>query len=362
MDRFEKIKEEIDGIDHALAELFCRRMEKVRAMAAYKQEHGLPIPDPEGEEQSSLRHAAEISDPDLLPYYMEFLRDTQKSARHYQGYLLRGMRVAFSGIAGAFASIAAGRIFPDAERVPYNDFASAYRAVENGDCDACVLPLENSTAGEVGQVTDLLFSGSLYVTGIYELAVHHHLLAGAGASLASVKRVISHPQALSQCEGYLRRHGYEQLQAGNTAMAARQVAESGDPTLAAIASEETAALYGLQILERSINEEDINTTRFAVLSRAPIVPTGSGVHSILMFTVKHEAGSLAEAIHMIGRYGYNMRCLRSRPMRSLLWQYYFYVELEGSLDNERGKEMLEALSAVCQRVKIAGAFRYPSEI
>ncbi len=360
MDPLKEKRAEIDAIDSQMAELFCRRMEKEEEIAAYRKDHGLQIQDPSEEEAAMLRGTARVQNEDLRPYYMEFLRDTLRSAAHYRGFLVRGMRVAFSGIAGAFASIAAGKIFPQAERVPYNDFAAAYRAVESGECDACVLPVENSTAGEVGQVTDLLFEGELFVTGIYDCSIRHHLLAGSGATLSSVKRVISHPQALAQCEGYLRRRGYEQIPAGNTAMAAKQVAESGDSTLAAIASEETADLYGLQVLERNINEQEINTTRFAVLSRAPVSHEGGDAHGVLMFTVRHEAGSLAEAVHIIGEYGYNMRCLRSRPMKDRLWQYYFYVELEGSLQCEKGKEMLKALSAHCQKVKVAGSFRYPA--
>ena len=130
--------------------------------------------------------------------------------------------------------------------------------------------------------------------------------------------------------------------------------------MAAIASEETAALYGLKILDRNINEVDVNTTRFAVLSRSPVFEEYGGKHSILLFTVRNEAGYLAQAIHVIGQYGYNMRCLRSRPMKSLLWQYYFYVELEGDLYTDDGKRMLGELTRCCDRLKVVGSFRYPA--
>lgn len=362
MDELKQTRNEIDRIDREMAELFCRRMQAVERALSYKQEHGLPVLDSEREESIVLQNAELIDDENLRPFYVGFLRDTVKAAKNYQLKLMRGMRVAFSGIAGAFASIAAGKIFPTAERVPYNDFVSAYAAVEKGECDVAVLPIENSTAGEVGQVLDLMFSGSLCVTGIYDFSIHHHLLGTKEATLESVREVISHPQALAQCEPYLRERGYEQIQAGNTAMAAKQVADRNDRTVAAIASEETAELYGLKVLARNINEQDINTTRFAVLSRSSIHPTGSGKHSILMFTVRHEAGFLAQAIHIIGKYGYNMRCLRSRPMKSLLWQYYFYVELEGDLDSENGKKMLADLSVLCERMKMLGSFRYPAEL
>ena len=145
-------------------------------------------------------------------------------------------------------------------------------------------------------------------------------------------------------------------------MAAKQVAEKGDPAVAAIASVETAGLYGLKVLEHNINETDVNTTRFAVLSRSTSQEDYAGKHSILLFTVRNEAGFLAKAIQIIGQYGYNMRCLRSRPMKSLLWQYYFYVEVEGDLFSENGKKMLGALGVYCERMKVLGSFRYPADL
>ena len=362
MSELKKAREQIDLIDREMAELFCRRMKAVEQISAYKIEHGLPIADLEREEAMVARNASLIEDNNIRPYYLGFLRDTIKSARQYQTTLLQGMKVAFSGIEGAFASIAAGKIFPTSARIPYNDFLSAYRAVETGDCDVAVLPIENSTAGEVSQVVDLMFSGSLYVTGVYDFSIHHHLLGTQDSTVKSVREVISHPQALAQCEAYIRKHDYGQIQAGNTAMAAKQVADRKDPSVAAIASEETAALYGLKILDRNINEVDVNTTRFAVLSRSPIFEEHGGKHSILLFTVRNEAGYLAQAIHVIGQYGYNMRCLRSRPMKSLLWQYYFYVEVEGDLYTENGKKMLDALGIFCERMKVLGSFRYPADL
>jgi chorismate mutase/prephenate dehydratase len=362
MSRLKKARETIDRIDREMAELFCRRMEAVASISDYKKEHGLPVQDSEREEAIVQRNAQLIENDEIRPYYVGFLRDTVKASRLYQTKRMQGMRVAFSGIEGAFASIAAGKIFPSAERVPYNDFLAAYQAVERGDCDVAVLPIENSTAGEVGQVTDLMFSGTLFVTGVYDFSVHHNLLGTQDATVEGIREVISHPQALSQCEPYIRKHGYEQIQAGNTAIAAKQVADRNDPTVAAIASVETAELYGLKVLEHNINEIDVNTTRFAVFSRAHTTEEHAGKHSILMFTVRNEAGYLAKAIQVIGQHGFNMRCLRSRPMKSLLWQYYFYVEVEGDLFNENGKKMQAALSVYCERMKALGCFRYPADL
>ena len=205
-------------------------------------------------------------------------------------------------------------------------------------------------------VLDLLFSGSLVVTGVHELSVRHDLLAKEGATLDTVKRVISHPQALSQCAPFLHEHHYEEIAASNTAMAAKQVSEGDDLSIAAIASEESAHLYGLSVLARNICESQQNTTRFAVLSRAQS-KKGSGNRFILMFTVRNDVGMLARAISIIGQHGYNMRCLRSRPMKALMWQYYFYAELEGDSDADATLAMLKALEGCCEKLKVLGRYQ-----
>lgn len=360
MDELQQAREEIDRVDREMAQLFVRRMRAVEQVADYKRAHGLPVFDGAREDAVVAKNSVRVEDEEIRPFYVEFLRDTMKASRHYQRKRLSGMKVAFSGIEGAFASIAAARILPDAERLPCPDFAAAYEAVVKGDADVAVLPIENSTAGEVGQVIDLMFSGSLMVTGIYDFSITHHLLTLPGAKLEDVKKVISHPQALDQCGRFIHEHGLEAVRAVNTAVAAKTVLDGGDPTVAAIASEETARLYGLGVMARAINETGLNTTRFAVLSRSAVTDKSAGKHFILMFTVRNEAGFLAKAVSVIGEHGFNMRCLRSRPMKDLLWQYYFYVELEGEPESAACREMLADLSAFCEKLKVLGSFRYPA--
>lgn len=361
MNELKKAREEINEIDCQMAALFARRMRAVESVAAYKQLHGLPILDPTREEEIITRGSERVADPTLRAYYVEYLRDVMKISRRYQHRLSEGMRVAFSGVSGAFAAIAAEKIFPDAAHISYPNFRAAYDAVVASECDVAVLPIENSTAGEVGQVMDMMFSGSLYVNGVFDLSINHCLMALPGADETSIREVISHPQALAQCAPFLRDRGYRQTQYENTALAAQEVAKSGDLSLAAIASEETAGLFGLKILARNINSSGVNTTRFAVLSRVREESAREeGKHSILMFTVRNEAGALARVIGIIGRYGYNMRCLRSRPMKELSWQYYFYVEAEGDLGSENGRRMMAELAPSCDRLRMLGSFRYPS--
>lgn len=355
MNQLEEARETISRTDRQMAELFDERMRAAEQVAAYKKEHGLPVTDPAREGEVIRQGAAVIDDPILREYYVRFIQETMALSRAYQTRLLEGMRVAYSGTEGAFAHIATGKLFPSAVKVGYPDFVSAYRAVENGACDAAVLPVENSSNGEVGQVMDLMFSGNLFVNRMLDLPVTQDLLAKSGTAIEEIKTVISHPQALGQCAARICEMGWRTEEYPNTALAAKFVSGTNDRTVAAIASAEAAELFGLTVLERNLNASRSNTTRFAVFTRAENTQS-RGTHSALVFTVRNEAGALARAIDVIGHYGFNMRTLRSRPMKELLWQYYFYVEAEGDLHTPDGQNMLRALSVFCDQLKPVGCY------
>ena len=358
MDQLEEARSIINEVDAEMARLFVRRMEAVGQVAAFKRAHGIPVLDTVREEQVIRRGSERVEDDELRAYYVNFIRSNMEISRSYQHKLLEGMKVAFCGTEGAFAHIATCKLFPTAQKMPYGDFVSAYRAVETGECDVAVLPVENSYNGEVGQVTDLMFSGSLYINQMFDLAVSHDLLVLPGADRSAIRTVVSHSQALGQCAEYIHNAGWQTQEYSNTALAAKYVAEKGDPTLAAIASEDAAAIFGLEVMERNINASRSNTTRFAVFSRSENKRSAGqmGEHFVLVFTVKNEAGSLARAIDVIGYHGFNMRTLRSRPMKELLWQYYFYVEAEGNIHTALGDEMLRKLGNFCDRLKLVGTY------
>lgn len=359
--QLDKAREIINRVDSQMAELFVERMKAAEMVFEHKKEFGLPIFDPEREEAVIQKNSALIDDNVIKGYYIDYIKNLMSVSRSYQYRMQNGLKVAYSGVEGAFAHIAAGRIFPDSNRVSFRDFKSAYNAVVNGEADVAVLPIENSYAGEVGQTIDLIFSGGLFINGIYELEIHQNLLGVPGSTVDDIKKVTSHPQALGQCHDYIKFRGFDVEEATNTAIAAKRVAELNDKSLGAIASVETAEIYGLKILEANINKSGENTTRFAVLSRVKAdSPTLSS--SVLMFTVKNEAGSLANAISIIGKYGYNMTALRSRPLKKLSWQYYFYIEIDGTTNTDKGQKMIEELNSVCDKLKIAGTFAPHSEI
>lgn len=357
MDKLKIARENINSIDKEMAKLFCQRMTEVKSVAEYKKEHGLPIFDEKREEEIVKANSLFIEDEDLRTYYVNYLKSLMDISKSYQHRLLEGAKIAYCGVEGAFANIAAKRIFPDGIMEAFNSFEEAYRAVENGKCDLAVLPIENSYAGEVGQVADLMFEGSLFVNAVYDLKIVHHLLGTQDSNLSNITTVVSHPQAISQCTEYIKSKNFVSVSAANTAMAAQKVAEKNDKTVAAIASRETARLYGLKVLDHHINTSNTNTTRFAVFSRAENKSINTGDSNfILLFTVNNEAGALAKAINIIGRYGFNMKALRSRPIKEESWQYYFYVESEGDISTEEGKKMLSELSEYCEVVKVSGRY------
>ena len=356
MTDLDKARKTINETDKEMARLFEKRMDAVRLVAAYKKEHGLPITDKSREDDILKHNSLYIADEEYRSYYVSFLRETIEVSKSFQRRLLDGMRVAYSGVEGAFANIVAEKIFPHAVPVPCGDFAAAYRAVESGECDCAVLPVENSTNGDVGSVLDLAFFGSLFINGVYEAEIVQNLLGVKGSSINGIKTVISHPQALGQCSDYIIRHGFESVEAINTAVAAKTVAENGDKTVAAIGSAEACEKFGLIKLDSHINESTVNTTRFAVFSRVRREPNENDGRFVMLFTVKNTAGALGRAMNVIGSHGFNLRAIKSRPRKELVWDYYFYAEGEGNISSENGADMLEELAECCNDLKVIGSY------
>ena len=345
MDNLEEIRKRINSLDAQMTSLFEERMLQCRQVALFKREHGLSITDSAREAEVIAKNSILVKDDEIREYYARFQKGLMDTSKAYQSRIMEGIRVAYCGVPGAFAHIAAKQMFPEAELVPFNNFEEAYKACENNITDCAVLPIENSFAGDVAGVMDLMFSGSLYVNQVVEIAAVQNLLGCEGTTRESIKEVVSHPQAISQCAAFIRKNGYRVNEFPNTAMAARYVAEKKDPSIAAIASLESAELFGLNVIEPHINSSSTNTTRFAAFSRSRCSDKSKakmGRHFILTFTVKNEAGALAKTLNIIGAHGFNMCSLKSRPMKELMWNYYFYMELDGDVQTEDGQDMLHA--------------------
>lgn len=357
MDTLETLRKRIDELDASLREAFAARMETAAAVAQYKASHGLAVLDAAREEAVVEKNMAALGESRqaLASYYEDFVRHNMALSRALQQALIGRDTVAYQGVEGAFSHIALGKLFPHARAVGFPAWADVFEAVENGDAEYGVLPFENSSAGDVSEVLDLcFFHPNLWVCDVYDLPVGQNLLGVPGAGLGDVKTVLSHPQALHQCAGFLKMMQLAQREAANTAFAAREVAQKGDKTLAAIASKQTAELYGLHVLAENINGSDDNTTRFIVIGKTP---RAKGNRFSLLFTVDHKAGALARVMRVIGEEGFNLECIKSRPMPHVAWEYYFYAELVGDYSGQAARTLLDKLSAVCRTVRVLGVYR-----
>ncbi len=355
MDALQQARNEIDAVDAQLVALFERRMAAVLQVAEYKRANNLPVFDPAREAIVLDKASARIHEPALRPYYRDHVQHMMDIAKQYEAEILGQNRVAYQGVEGAFAHIALRALFPHAEAVSYATWDEVFHAVEQGDAAYGVVPFENSHAGDVSAVLDLCYNHpELWVVDVYDLPISQNLLVLPGTQLHEIKNVYSHQQAIAQSETFLKQFGLPATAMTNTAMAAKFVAESKDRTKAAIASAETAALYGLEVLVPQINTDGDNTTRFIVLSRKK---PATGNRFSLLFTVDNKPGKLAEVIQIIGGCGFNMESIKSRPMPHVPFEYYFYVELVGDPACDETAALLRELNRTCRTVRLLGVYK-----
>lgn len=359
MNELERARQQIDNIDAQMAALFEQRMEAVAMVAHHKAQTGMAVFDASREETVVAKNVARLENPRLASYYTDFIRHTMAVSRSYQEFRLGLDKVAYQGVEGAFAHIALRHLFPHSQALSFASWNDVFDAVVSRRCAYGVLPFENSNAGDVSTVLDLCYEyENIHVVQMYDLPIHQNLLVVPGAALKDVRTVLSHPQAISQSNQFLRANGLSAKACDNTAMAAKRVAEMGDKSIAAIASADTAALYGLDVLVRNINTDGDNTTRFIVISRER---PSSGNRFSLLFTVSNKPGKLSQVIQLIGNAGFNMESIKSRPHPGEKFQYYFYAEIDGSPLSDAGRQLLEQLQGTCRTVRLLGVFSREEE-
>ena len=265
------------------------------------------------------------------------------------------MRVAFQGEPGAYSEQAVFEYFGEVETVPCESFDAMFDSVASGKCDAALAPIENSLAGSIHQNYDLLLRHSLHITGEYFLRVRHCLIANDGVKKEDIKKAISHPQALGQCAGYLRSHGIKAEQAYDTAGSVKMLKESGARDTAAIASKRAAKLYGMPILEEGIEDNPENYTRFLAVQREPITPQGEAKTSIV-FTLKNVPGSLFKAMSVFALRDIDLAKIESRPLAGKPWEYLFYIDFIGSIEEEAVKRALDHLGEYAIMLRVLGSY------
>ncbi len=370
------LRGQLDEIDRELVTLFEKRMRICEQVAEYKIETGKQVLDQEREAQK-LAAVSELASnefnakgvAELFGQIMAISRKLQ-----YQKLQEKGMikpanfipvqslaedvpRIIFQGTEGAYSQAAMEAFFGGKTNNFHVDtFRAAMCALEEGRADFAVLPIENSTAGIVDEIFDLLVEFENYIVGEQIIQINHALLGLQGSSTEQIKEVYSHPQALMQCAGYLRKHAsWQQIGCQNTAVAAKRILDEKDSTKAAIASLYAAKLYGLSVLNDNISDEAGNSTRFIVVSGRKIYQEDASKISIC-FEVEHAAGSLYHILSHFIYNGLNMTKIESRPIKDRNWEYRFFVDFEGNLSDMSVKNALAGLREEARYLKILGNY------
>lgn len=370
------LRGQLDEIDEQIVKLYEERMAISSKVADYKIETGKKVFD-KTREQEKLQKVRSLTHDDfnacgvqeLFEQIMSMSRKLQYNKLAEAGALGRlpfigvdsleagKARVVFQGAEGSYSQMAMLRYFGESVNAFHVDtFRDAMGAIEEGSADFAVLPIENSTAGIVNEIYDLLVEFENYIVGEQIIKIEHCLMGVPGADMAGIKTVYSHPQSLMQSARYLSAHeNWQQISIQNNAFAARKVSEEGDATQAAIASEQAAEIYGLEILKRGVNQSETNSTRFIIVTNQKIFLKDAKKISICL-EVPHESGSL---YHMLSHFIYNnlnMTRIESRPIEDRNWEYRFFIDFDGNLADAAVKNALRGLREEARSMKILGNY------
>jgi prephenate dehydratase len=268
------------------------------------------------------------------------------------------LKIAFQGEPGANSDIASREVYPDCEPIPCATFEDALAAIQNGEADLGMIPIENSIAGRVADIHHLLPGAGLHIIGEHFLRIQFHLMAPKGATLKTIKTVESHIHALGQCRRFIRQHGYKAVIATDTAGAAMQIAKAGDITRGALAPQLAAQIYDLDVLAENVEDEDHNTTRFVILSREPTrAPAGNGpVVTTFVFRVRNIPAALYKAMGGFATNGVNMTKLESYMIEGNFFATMFYSDVEGHPDDPSLARALDELKFFSRELRILGVY------
>ena len=369
LEELHSVRTRLDELDQRLVQALAERQRLVAEVAALKADPALPLQDA-GRERDLLGRVAKLAEAEHLDgYFVQSLyrRILEHSvrfqaARQGQSEETGALLVAYQGVEGSYSHAAARAHFGASPRTVrhhgYRSFPAALEAVTNGEAEFVILPIENSVVGSITETYDLLGRSDLHLIGEEILRVEHCLLALEQVPLGLIRRIGSHPQALAQCSTFLEaledcRVEFEE----DTASAAMLVAESGDLSRGAIASEEAAARYGLQVLKRSVANQREVYTRFVVIGRKPRIADARLPHKTsLLLTMAHAKGALAQGLDVLARKGVNLTKLESRPSPERPWQYMFYMDFEGGLHESHVAEALAELGKHAEAVRVLGSY------
>ncbi len=370
------LRKEIDSIDSQLVNLFSQRMALSQQVADYKKQNNLPIFVPAREREKLKEVAAQAGENapytkvlystifelsrscqamrngSISPLYEKITRAIASTPKLFP----QSAMVACQGVEGAYAQIACEKIFKSPDILYFKSFEAVFQAIEQGLCQYGVLPIENSTAGSVNKVYDLMASHNCSIVRTFRLKIDHNLLANPGATLEGIREIYSHEQAIAQCEGFLKNFpGVKVVPVENTAIAAQMVASSGRTDVAAISSHACVKLYNLTCLAPNIQDQGNNRTRFICISKNLEIYPGSDRTSIMMI-LDHEPGSLYKVLARLYTLGINVTKLESRPLPDREFEFLFYFDLETSIYSQEYVQLMCQLDALCQEFQYLGSY------
>ena len=372
-----EIRKDIDSIDEQLVSLFCQRMQLSARVADYKKKNNLPIYHP-GRERAILQRVAEQAGPEMADYTRVLYSMLFELSRSYQAkrngelsdlyqsisssieqtpkLFPQTPTVACQGVEGAYSQIACEKIFKSPFILYFKNFEAVFTAIEQGMCQYGILPIENSTAGSVTKVYDLMIKHNFSIVRTFRLKIDHNLLANPGAKLSDIRTVYSHEQAINQCAEFLQgMPGVNVIPVANTAIASEMVAKSGRKEVAALSSRSCAELYGLNCLAASVQDKGNNRTRFICISKNLEIYPGSDKTSIMM-VLPHKPGALYKVLARLYTLGINVTKLESRPIPDREFEFMFYFDLETSIYSEEFIQLMCELDDLCEEFKYLGSY------
>jgi chorismate mutase/prephenate dehydratase len=371
------LRHELNSIDDSMVELLCKRMGVSEQVAAYKKENGLPVRDANRERELLLR-IMELAGDELAEYAATVYKTILAVSRSHQNDRIgsksptyekmksvlaqtpdlfpQRTTVACQGTVGAFSEIACEKLFKMPNIMHFNSFGSVFRAVESGMCQYGVLPIENSTAGSVNKIYDLMISHNFSIVRGVRLRVSHNLLAKPGVKLEEIRQIYSHEQAISQCSDFLESLKQVKVtESENTATAAQFVSQSERRDVAAIASSSCANHYGLSCLKSSIQNSGVNFTRFICISKEPQIFPGADKTSVMM-TLPHQPGSLSYVLTKFSTLGINLTKLESRPLPEREFEFMFYFDIDASVYSPEIERLFKDLETESESFRYLGTY------
>ena len=372
-----ELRTEIDKIDEELVRLFGARMKIAAQVADYKKKNNLPILMP-AREREKLQDVANQAGPEMANYtrvlysmlfelsrsYQAKLNDERSELYHLISNAIentpklfpRAPMVACQGVEGAYSQIACEKIFRNPFIMYFKNFEAVFNAIDQGLCQYGILPIENSTAGSVKKVYDLMIKHNFSIVRTFRLKVDHNLLVKSGTKLSDIKEIYSHEQALNQCSDFIHGlPGVNMVPVANTAIAAEMVARSDRKDIAALSSRACAELYGLDNIAASVQDKGNNRTRFICISKNLEIYPGADKTSIMMI-LTHKPGALYKVLARLYTLGINVTKLESRPIPDREFEFMFYFDLETSVYSEEFIQLMCELDDLCEEFKYLGSY------